>query len=98
MRACRFAVLVLLLGLAFREEGRLAIMSALRFKFMQGFVLQSESVLVPIALLLYEATLWAIDGFSNRSTGSWMRWMHIPSGAILWPIVVGLLGRLHAPR
>ena len=47
--------LVLLLALAFSEGGRIAIMSALRFKFMQGFVLQSESVLVPIALLLYEA-------------------------------------------
>ena len=57
-----------------------------------------QAMFVGLALLLYEATLWAIDGFSNRSTGSWMRWMHIPVGAILWPIVVGLLGRLHSPR
>lgn len=57
-----------------------------------------QAIFVLLALLIYEATLWAIDGFSNRSTGSWLRWLHVPVGAILWPIVTGLLGRLHAPR
>lgn len=57
-----------------------------------------QAIFVLLGLVLYEAILWAIDGFSNRSTGSWLRWMHVPVGAILWPIVVGLLGRLHAPR
>lgn len=57
-----------------------------------------QALFVLLGLLVYEATLWAIDGFSNRSTGSWLRWMHVPVGAILWPLVVGLLGRLHAPR
>lgn len=57
-----------------------------------------QAIFALLGLLLYEATLWAIDGFSSRSTGSWLRWLHVPVGAILWPIVVGLLGRLHAPR
>jgi rod shape-determining protein MreD len=57
-----------------------------------------QAMFVAVALLLYEGTLWAIDGFSSRSTGSWMRWLHVAPGAILWPIIVGLLGRLHAPR
>jgi rod shape-determining protein MreD len=57
-----------------------------------------QAIFVLLGLVMYEATLWAIDGFSSRSTGSWPRWMHIGPGAILWPIVVGLLGRLHAPR
>jgi len=57
-----------------------------------------QAIFALLALLVYEATLWAIDGFSNRSTGTWLRWMHVPVGAILWPLVVGLLGRLHAPR
>jgi rod shape-determining protein MreD len=51
-----------------------------------------------IALLLYEFTLWAIDGFSGHSTGNWTRWVHVPIGALLWPVVVGILGRLHSPR
>jgi rod shape-determining protein MreD len=57
-----------------------------------------QAIFVLLALVIYEATLWAIDGFSSRSTGSWLRWLHVPVGAILWPIVTGLLGRLHAPR
>jgi rod shape-determining protein MreD len=57
-----------------------------------------QSMFVLIALLVYEATLWAIDGFSSHSTGSWTRWIHVPVGAALWPVVVGLLGRLHSPR
>lgn len=57
-----------------------------------------QAIFVLLALLIYEATLWAIDGFSNRPTGTWLRWVHVPVGAALWPIVTGLLGRLHAPR
>lgn len=57
-----------------------------------------QAIFVLVGLVLYEGILWAIDGFSSRSTGTWLRWMHVPVGAILWPIVVGLLGRLHAPR
>jgi rod shape-determining protein MreD len=57
-----------------------------------------QAIFVFVALLVYEATLWAIDGFSGQATGSWTRWMHIPVGVALWPVVVGILGRLHAPR
>jgi len=57
-----------------------------------------QSMFVLIALLLYEFTLWAIDGFSGNRTGSWARWVHVPIGAMLWPVVVGILGRLHSPR
>ncbi len=57
-----------------------------------------QAIFVLFALLIYEGTLWAIDGFSARSTGSPLRWVHVPVGALIWPLVVGLLGRLHAPR
>ncbi|MET0279856.1 MAG: rod shape-determining protein MreD [Steroidobacteraceae bacterium] len=57
-----------------------------------------QSIFVVIAIVVYEATLWAIDGFSSRDTGSWTRWMHIPIDAMLWPVVVGLLGRTHSVR
>lgn len=56
-----------------------------------------QAMFVFIALLLYEVTLWAIDGFSNRAS-NWTRWVHVPIGALLWPVVVGILGRLHSPR
>jgi rod shape-determining protein MreD len=57
-----------------------------------------QALFVFAALLIYEFLLWVIDGVSDRSTVGWLRWMHVPVGAILWPVVVGLLGRLHAPR
>lgn len=57
-----------------------------------------QAIFVGLALLGYETLLWIIDGFSSLGTGSWTRWVHIPVGAALWPVVVGLLGRLHSPR
>ncbi len=57
-----------------------------------------QAMFVFIALLLYETILWAIDGFSGHGTSSWTRWVHVPIGTVLWPVVVGILGRLHSPR
>jgi rod shape-determining protein MreD len=57
-----------------------------------------QALFVAIALFVYEATLWAIDGFSSQYTGGWSRWVHIASGTAIWPVIVGLLGRLHSPR
>jgi rod shape-determining protein MreD len=57
-----------------------------------------QAIFVFFGMLLYEATLWAIDGFSGHATSGWMRWVHVPIGTLLWPVVVGVLGRLHAPR
>lgn len=58
-----------------------------------------QALFVAIALFVYELALWAIDGFSgHQHTGGWTRWMHIPTGAAIWPVVTGLLGRLHSPR
>jgi rod shape-determining protein MreD len=57
-----------------------------------------QSMFVFVALLLYEITLWAIDGFSGYRNSNWTRWVHVPIGALLWPVVVGILGRLHSPR
>jgi rod shape-determining protein MreD len=57
-----------------------------------------QAIFVLVALLVYEGMLWAIDGFSGQDPGSWTRWVHVPVGVALWPVVVGILGRLHAPR
>jgi rod shape-determining protein MreD len=57
-----------------------------------------QAMFVFVALLLYEITLWAIDGFSGNRTSSWTRWVHVPVGTLLWPVVAGVLGRLHSPR
>jgi rod shape-determining protein MreD len=57
-----------------------------------------QSLFALIALLLYETLLWAIDGWSGHPLNDWMRWLPALTGAAIWPVVVGLLGRMHAPR
>lgn len=57
-----------------------------------------QALFVLAALVLYEAVLWAIDGFSAQGTGDWTRWVHVITGAAIWPLMAGLLGRLHTPR
>ena len=57
-----------------------------------------QSLFALIALLLYETLLWAIDGWSGHPLSSPLRWLPALTGAAIWPVVVGLLGRLHTPR
>jgi rod shape-determining protein MreD len=57
-----------------------------------------QSLFVLIALVLYETLLWAIDGWSGRPMHSPTRWAHAITGALLWPLVAGILGRTHATR
>ena len=57
-----------------------------------------QGLFVLAALAIYEALLWAIDGWSGHPSGGWTRWVHVITGALAWPLVVGLLGRLHSPR
>jgi rod shape-determining protein MreD len=51
-----------------------------------------------VALAMYETLLWAIDGWSGRPMSSPTRWAHALTGAMIWPLVVGLLGRTHSTR
>jgi rod shape-determining protein MreD len=57
-----------------------------------------QSLLVFGGLLIYESTLWAIDGWSGQPLGNATRWLHTIVGAALWPVVFGVLGRFHAPQ
>ena len=57
-----------------------------------------QSLLVLLALFVYEGVLWAVDGWSGQRINSWTRWVAVVTSAMLWPLIVGLLGRLHRPR
>jgi rod shape-determining protein MreD len=57
-----------------------------------------QSLIVMGLLFVYEFVVFAIDGWSGHVLfGPW-RWLQILSGAVLWPLAAGLLGRSHAPR
>lgn len=57
-----------------------------------------QSLLVLLALLLNELVLWAIDGWSGHPLNSLLRWLPSLTGAALWPVIAGLLGRTHSLR
>ncbi|MEO8308597.1 MAG: rod shape-determining protein MreD [Pseudomonadota bacterium] len=57
-----------------------------------------QSLLVLVALFVYEGVLWAVDGWSGQRINTWTRWVAVVTSAMFWPVIVGLLGRLHRPR
>ena len=57
-----------------------------------------QSLYVLVALVGYELLLWVIDGWTGRSMSSPLRWIHTLIGALVWPFVVGVLGRFHSAR
>jgi rod shape-determining protein MreD len=57
-----------------------------------------QSLIVLGLLLIYEFVVFAIDGWTGHVLFGPLRWLQILSGAILWPLAAGLLGRSHAPR
>ena len=57
-----------------------------------------QSLYVALALLLYESLLWVIDGWTGHSLSSPLRWVHVVTGALIWPLIVGVLGRFHSTR
>lgn len=72
---------------------------AIRFHLMtRAKPLFEQSFLVLGALLIYEAVLWAIDGWTGHPFASASRWVHTLIGAALWPVIVGVMGRFHAPQ
>jgi rod shape-determining protein MreD len=57
-----------------------------------------QSLYVLLALVGYESLLWVIDGWTGRSLSSPLRWVHTLTGALIWPLVVGVLGRFQSAR
>jgi len=72
---------------------------ALRFNLlMRAKPIFEQSLYVLVALVGYELLLWVIDGWTGRSMSSPLRWIHTLIGALVWPFVVGVLGRFHSAR
>jgi cell shape-determining protein MreD len=50
------------------------------------------------ALALYEFLLFVVDAWTGHPNTDMTRWLHIFTGAMIWPIVIALLERGHSPR
>jgi rod shape-determining protein MreD len=48
------------------------------------------------ALFLFEFIVFAIDGWSGHPATTPLRWLHIATGALVWPIVSAMLERTHS--
>ncbi len=57
-----------------------------------------QSLFVFAALMVYEFMLWVIDGWSGHPLSAPTRWAHTLTGALIWPLVVGVLGRFYTAR
>ena len=65
---------------------------------MRAKPLFEQSLFVFAALMVYESLLWVIDGWSGHPLSTPVRWVHAATGALIWPLVVGILGRFRATR
>ena len=65
---------------------------------MRAKPLFEQSLFVFAALMVYESLLWMIDGWSGHPLSTPARWVHTATGALIWPLVVGILGGFRAPR
>jgi hypothetical protein len=50
------------------------------------------------ALMGYEFLLWVIDGWSGHALSAPTRWVHTLTGGLIWPLVVGVMGRFDDSR
>jgi rod shape-determining protein MreD len=57
-----------------------------------------QGLFVLAALFVYEFVLWLIDGWSGHPLTTAARWVHPLTGALIWPVVVGVFGRFHSTR
>jgi rod shape-determining protein MreD len=57
-----------------------------------------QMLLVAVGLAIYEFIVFAIDGWSGHPVTAPLRWVHIATGALIWPLAMVLLGRGRALR
>jgi len=60
---------------------------------MRMFPLSRQALGVMLLLALYQFVLFWIDGVTGHPVGSWARWLPVLTGALLWPVLTGLLDR-----
>jgi len=61
------------------------------------FPITHQSLVVFMLLFIYQLLLFSIDGFSGHPLTDWARWLPVLTGALIWPVLDGVLGRFAAP-
>jgi rod shape-determining protein MreD len=63
---------------------------------LRNQTLIQQSLFVCLMLWLNESVIWAIQGWTTHAVSTPWRWIQPMIGAMLWPFVALLLGRMHA--
>jgi rod shape-determining protein MreD len=72
---------------------------AIRFNLLvRAKPLFEQSLFVFASLMVYETLLWMLDGWSGHPLTTPWRWAHAVIGGLIWPLVVGILGRFQPSR
>jgi rod shape-determining protein MreD len=58
------------------------------------FPLTHQSLVVLSLLFTYQFMLFWIDGVAGHPLTNWGRWLPVLTGALLWPLLTGLLARV----
>jgi rod shape-determining protein MreD len=57
-----------------------------------------QALIVCVALGFYEFIVFAIDGWSGHALTSPLRWIHIVTGALVWPAAAAILAQTYDRR
>jgi rod shape-determining protein MreD len=60
--------------------------------------LLEQALFVGLMMLVFEAVIWAIDGWSGHPMNSAERWVHVATGSAIFPLIVALLDRYAVAR
>jgi len=58
---------------------------------MRIFPIWQQAFAVFLMLIAYQAAVFWIDGIVGEAVVTWMRWLPILTGALIWPVVVATL-------
>jgi rod shape-determining protein MreD len=58
---------------------------------MRIFPLSQQTATVFMLLAVYQFIVFWLDGIIGQPVTTWMRWLPVISGAVLWPILIAVL-------
>ncbi len=61
---------------------------------MRMYHLSQQTAVIAVLLFVYQFLLFWIDGVAGQPVTAWVRWLPVATGALLWPVLAGFLGRL----
>ncbi len=65
---------------------------------MRVFPIWHQAATVLMLLALYQFLMFWIDGIVGRPVTSWMRWIPVLTGALIWPLLIAVMDSLSRRR